>query len=161
MCSSYCGSVIGPNTSSCTLPRMFMPAPCITRTFIVRPSRAAAVGPAVRLLELDVRHFQLTVRTGFAEHDDGLRIEFVAVLDIERPGSVGPPDLVRRAALDGLRLADQLRHLGLGFVFYARGEIIAVQQLGTTGENQTSSYTSYDRSKHRFSPYSPQCEASL
>src|SRR5438105_530966 len=31
MLSSYSGSVIGPNTSTCTLPRMFMPQPCITR----------------------------------------------------------------------------------------------------------------------------------
>src|SRR5438477_10391107 len=32
MRSSYSGSVIGPKTSTCTLPRMFMPAPWITRT---------------------------------------------------------------------------------------------------------------------------------
>src|SRR5687767_7287282 len=36
MCSSYWGRVMGPKTSTCTLPRMFMPAPCITRTFIAR-----------------------------------------------------------------------------------------------------------------------------
>src|SRR6185436_2279274 len=30
--SSYSGSVIGPKMSTCTLPRMFMPAPWITRT---------------------------------------------------------------------------------------------------------------------------------
>src|SRR5580700_4708224 len=33
MRSSYCGSVIGPKMSVCTLPRMFMPAPWIIRTF--------------------------------------------------------------------------------------------------------------------------------
>src|SRR5215813_2361089 len=32
MRSSYSGSVIGPKMSTCTLPRMFMPAPWITRT---------------------------------------------------------------------------------------------------------------------------------
>src|SRR6185503_10816637 len=32
MRSSYSGSVMGPNTSSWTLPRMFMPAPWMTRT---------------------------------------------------------------------------------------------------------------------------------
>src|SRR5438034_5971492 len=32
MRSSYSGSAIGPKTSTCTLPRMFMPAPWITRT---------------------------------------------------------------------------------------------------------------------------------
>src|SRR2546423_13416280 len=29
--SSYCGRVIGPKISVCTLPRMFMPAPWMTR----------------------------------------------------------------------------------------------------------------------------------
>src|SRR5580765_8678060 len=32
MRSSYSGSVIGPKMSTCTLPRMFMPAPWTTRT---------------------------------------------------------------------------------------------------------------------------------
>src|SRR5215831_7691614 len=32
MHSSYSGSVIGPKMSTCTLPRMFMPAPWTTRT---------------------------------------------------------------------------------------------------------------------------------
>src|SRR5713101_3074060 len=32
MRSSYSGRVIGPKMSTCTLPRMFMPAPWITRT---------------------------------------------------------------------------------------------------------------------------------
>src|SRR6266853_6440428 len=35
MRSSYSGSVIGPKMSSCTLPRMFMPAPWITRTLVI------------------------------------------------------------------------------------------------------------------------------
>src|SRR5262245_12978085 len=39
MRSSYSGSVMGPNTSSWTLPRMFMPAPWITRILgMVGPS---------------------------------------------------------------------------------------------------------------------------
>src|SRR5215831_3018217 len=38
MRSSYSGSVIGPKMSSCTLPRMFMPAPWITRTLGIVPS---------------------------------------------------------------------------------------------------------------------------
>src|SRR5689334_3071429 len=33
MCLSYSGSFIGPNTSICALPRMFIPAPWITSTF--------------------------------------------------------------------------------------------------------------------------------
>src|SRR6476661_6263484 len=37
MRSSYCGRVIGPKTSVCTLPRMFMPQPWITSTFISVP----------------------------------------------------------------------------------------------------------------------------
>src|SRR5437879_3407991 len=35
MRSSYSGSVIGPKMSTCTLPRIFMPAPWITRTLII------------------------------------------------------------------------------------------------------------------------------
>src|ERR1051325_8851446 len=38
MRSSYSGSVIGPKTSTWTLPRMFMPAPWITRTLGIVPS---------------------------------------------------------------------------------------------------------------------------
>src|SRR5258706_7681663 len=41
MRSSYSGSVIGPKMSTCTLPRMFMPAPWITRTLGI----ALSVGP--------------------------------------------------------------------------------------------------------------------
>src|SRR4051812_31347498 len=37
MRSSYCGRVIGPKTSVCTLPRMFMPQPWITSTFMSVP----------------------------------------------------------------------------------------------------------------------------
>src|SRR5215831_4467748 len=35
MRSSYSGSVIGPKTSTCTFPRMFMPAPWITSTLVI------------------------------------------------------------------------------------------------------------------------------
>src|SRR3989454_9280160 len=52
MRSSYSGSVIGPKMSTCTLPRMFMPAPWITRTLGIALSvRTGMVGilPAVRV----------------------------------------------------------------------------------------------------------------
>src|SRR5689334_9232764 len=35
MRSSYSGKVIGPKTSTWTLPRMFIPAPWITSTFVI------------------------------------------------------------------------------------------------------------------------------
>src|SRR5262245_17453402 len=41
MRSSYSGSVIGPKMSTCTLPRMFMPAPWTTRTLGIVPSVGA------------------------------------------------------------------------------------------------------------------------
>src|SRR5512139_278396 len=44
-CSSYCGSFIGPKTSSCALPRMFMPAPWITSIALI----------ALSLLRFDAR----------------------------------------------------------------------------------------------------------
>src|SRR5262250_969794 len=52
MRSSYSGSVIGPKMSTCTLPRMFMPAPWITRTLGIALSVSTGmVGilPAVRV----------------------------------------------------------------------------------------------------------------
>ncbi|MNC91438.1 hypothetical protein D3C83_77040 [compost metagenome] len=33
MCLSYSGSFMGPKTSICAFPRMFIPAPWMTRTF--------------------------------------------------------------------------------------------------------------------------------
>src|SRR6266850_7852728 len=47
MRSSYSGSVIGPKTSTCTLPRMFMPAPWITRILVI--VLALLWRPAIRL----------------------------------------------------------------------------------------------------------------
>src|SRR5438093_10331911 len=45
MRSSYSGSVIGPKMSTCTLPRIFMPAPWITRTLVIIVSvRTGMVG---------------------------------------------------------------------------------------------------------------------
>src|ERR1043166_221018 len=44
MRSSYSGSVIGPKMSTCTFPRMFMPAPRITRTLGI--ARSAPTGMA-------------------------------------------------------------------------------------------------------------------
>src|ERR1044071_1290239 len=38
MWSSYCASVSGPKSSTCALPRMFMPAPWITRIFGIQSS---------------------------------------------------------------------------------------------------------------------------
>src|SRR5262249_30869097 len=52
MRSSYSGSVIGPKTSTCTLPRMFMPAPWITRTLGIAlsvPTGMVGILPAVRV----------------------------------------------------------------------------------------------------------------
>src|SRR3981189_413179 len=40
--TSYSGRVRVPNTSVCTLPRMFMPAPWMTRTFMAEPRSEAS-----------------------------------------------------------------------------------------------------------------------
>src|ERR1043166_800744 len=69
MRSSYSGSVIGPKMSTCTLPRMFMPAPWITRTLgIARSVPTGMVGilPAKRRGARDASSVQLPRRARVA-----------------------------------------------------------------------------------------------
>src|SRR5437867_11190065 len=100
MRSSYSGSVIGPKMSTCTLPRMFMPAPWITRTLgivlsvrtgIVRILPARGLRAAVDGDGAALEH-QLDAG-GVEQHVDV--VERVAVHDDE----VGEPALLDRADL--------------------------------------------------------------
>src|SRR4029450_7695394 len=94
MRSSYSGSVIGPKMSTCTLPRIFMPAPWITRTLVivlsVRTGLAFLWRPAIRLgagTTHQQRAFTVAQAVGLAERLDGLFV----VHDCEGARAVGTP----------------------------------------------------------------------
>src|SRR4029450_3194944 len=94
MRSSYSGSVIGPKMSTCTLPRIFMLAPWITRTLVivlsVRTGLPLLWRPAIRLgagTTHQHRAFTVAQAVGVAERLDGLFV----VHDCECASPVGTP----------------------------------------------------------------------
>src|SRR4030095_10793652 len=94
MRSSYSGSVIGPKMSTCTLPRIFMPAPWITRTLVivlsVRTGLAFLWRPAILLGAVTThqhRSFTVAQAVVLAERLDGLFV----VHDCEGASPVGTP----------------------------------------------------------------------
>src|SRR6266850_8076566 len=93
MRSSYSGIVIGPKMSTCTLPRIFMPAPWITRTLVIVLSVTQLPllwRPAIRLgagTARQHRAFSGAQAVGLAERLDGLFV----VHDREGASPVGTP----------------------------------------------------------------------
>src|SRR5438034_4466144 len=92
MRSSYSGSVIGPKTSTCTLPRIFMPAPWITRT--------RGIALSVRIgCETCADGWRPSRRRAFARRDPDERRE--------HRGGVAMQDLLARFLTD-LRFRERL-----------------------------------------------------